>query len=172
MWIDLSIIFTSLPYFLTLQCPLISKYLWTDFQICFEIFKIMKTENICQIQNAILLPHLTWSLFWLVKNMTGTLITRDTERLFLLLLQQVVKSCIQNKQLRNPKSEVRSSSRCDKKWEPAWYSKRHEPSSQSGLYSNELYTLLRCGYYNLPPGTTVRIKWASIYHKTWHVIGV
>lgn len=65
-----SITFTSVSHFLILLCPPVSKYLWTDFQICFEMFHDNETWK-HSIQNESLLPNLTWFLFWLVKNATS-----------------------------------------------------------------------------------------------------
>lgn len=42
----------------------------TDFQICFEMFYDNEFWEY-SIQNMSLLPNLTWSLFWLVKNATS-----------------------------------------------------------------------------------------------------
>lgn len=110
----------SVP-FSNMLCPPVSKYLWTDFQICFEMFHGNETwEHL--IQNAIPLPNLTCSLFWLVKNVTSLSYQKYWTNLPIFATSG--NKLLQDKQLRDRIPEMKSSNQCVKKWEIPWYSKR------------------------------------------------
>lgn len=76
-------------------------------------------------------------------------VTRDT-RIFLLFWPQRVRSCTQNKQLRDSRPEMRSWSQCAKKWQSARYNKQG-----MGLSDRLVWIQMNCihsyqlGYYNL-----------------------